>query len=241
MTPQDAVADTAPAQAGQGGAGQQGGAVQLIPVDDETISEAVRYINERTILNGLQLAKEVGEYIVNTFFGGDYTKFADPSRSKSLSFRALLARKDLLLGKSTLYVFVRISEQLKLLPAEVATQLPLAHHRALLPLPDSKRKEALARRAVREEWPSRVLGKEVRKLLPKSRQGRRPLPSFAKAIRGVAKALDLASETDVTADAVAVLGPEQRSVLAAQVEESLARLEALKEALEGALEPPTQA
>ena len=160
------------------GRGQNGGA--LVAAEAEKVDEAVRFINERTILSGLELAKEVGEYILDTFFDGDYANFTDTSRSKSTSFRALLERDDLLPGGATVYRFVRISQQLKLLPSEVATRLTLTHHRALLALPDLETKEALARRALDEDWSSQVLETEVRKLLPKSRAGRKPTPALAK-------------------------------------------------------------
>ncbi len=203
----------------------------LMPIEAEKVDEAVRYLNERTILSGLELAKEVGEYVLSTFFDGDYAKFANVSRSKSTSFRALLAREDLLLGNATLYSFVRISHQLKSLPADVVPRLTLAHHRALLPLPDPEAKVALAQQAVGEGWPSVLLGEQVRKLLPKTRKGRRPLPSFAKAIRRVAKALDPGVEEEVTPEEIEMLGSEQALELTEQVEESLACLERLKKSL----------
>lgn len=65
------------------------------------VDEAVRHLNERTVRSGVRLAKEVGEYILYTFFNGDYESFANPRRGKSTSFRALVEREDLLLGRST--------------------------------------------------------------------------------------------------------------------------------------------
>ncbi len=210
----------------------------LLPFKTEKVDAAVRYINEKTILSGIELARNVGDYVLKTFFDDDYAKFADPSRSKSTSFRALLSREDLLLGSSTIYNFIRISHQFKMLPAEVVTRLTLTQHRELLPLPDPERKEAMARRALEEGWSGAALRVQVRKLMPRSRRGRKPLPSFAKGIRGVAKALDLACEEEVTSDAVSKLGPERTSALRAQLGESLARMEALKDALEKVEESP---
>jgi len=207
----------------------------LVRQEVADVDEAVRYINERTVLSGLDLARDVGEYILNTFFDGDYAHFANPSRTKPTSFRALELRQDLLIGKARLHDFVRISHQLKMLPSEVVTRLTLAHHRALLPVPDPASKAALARRALDEGWPSRVLCHEVRRFVPRSRAGRKPLPPVAKGIRGVVKSLDLALKHDLTSDEVRRLGPEQASTLAEQVEESLTRLRELRRLLAGAL------
>ncbi len=213
---------------------------QLASSDQAKVEEAVRYLNERIISSGLELAKETGEYILDTFFDGEYGNFADPSRSKSTSFRALLAREDLLLSGVTLYSFVRISHQLKLLPAEVITRLTLAHHRALLPLPEPEQKEALARRALAEGWTSQSLAGEVRKLLPRSRPGRKPLPPLVKGMRRVVKAVELTLAEEVTAEKVRMLESGQALTLTEQVEESLGRLEALKKTLEEALEGPAE-
>lgn len=203
----------------------------LVRLETADVDEAVRYINERTVRSGLELARDVGEYILNTFFGGDYANFASPSRTKPTSFRALELRPDLLIGKARLHDFIRISHQLKSLPSEVVTRLTLAHHRALLPLPDPESKAALARRALDEGWPSRVLCHEVRRFVPRSRAGRKPLPPVAKGIRGVVRSLDLAFEHDLTSDEVRRLGPEQASALSEQVEDCLARLRELRRAL----------
>ena len=199
---------------------------------DPKVDQAVRFINEKTILSGVELANTVGNYILETFFEGDYARFSDPSRCKSVSFRSLLARDDLILGNATLYAFVRISHQLKSLPDDVASQLTLSHHRSLLPLRQPALKRDLARQALEEQWSSQKLSDEVRKLLPKSRSGRKPLPSFAKGVNKVAKVLETALEDTVTPHDVAKLGKEQSGVIIAQVEESLDRLQDLKEKLE---------
>jgi hypothetical protein len=168
---------------------------ELVIVTDE-IGDAVRYLNERTILSGLELAKEVGEHVLETFFDGDYTIFENPSRSKATSFRALLEREDLLLGKATVYSFVRISHQLKSLPTGVATRLSLTQQRALLPLQEPEHKAAMARRALEEGWSGTVLAAKVREERPRSRTGRRPVPVVVKGVQGVVKALDVAFEGD---------------------------------------------
>lgn len=208
--------------------------LRAIPVDDVKLDEAVRCINEKTIRGGLDLARDVGRYILDAFFDGDYANFADPSSRKETSFRALLERQDLLLGGATVYSFVRITHQLEHLPPELAGGLTLSQHRALLPLSDPEVKEILARRAVDEEWSVRDLTTEVRRRLPRSRRGRKPLPGFAKAIAKVAGAADPALVEELTPDTVRLLGRDRATVLAAQLEEGMARLEALRKALEDA-------
>ncbi len=200
-------------------------------VDEGKLDEAVNFINRKTILSGLDLAREVGQYILDNFFDGDYQKFADPSSAKEGSFRALLSREDLLLGNTTLYNFVRVSHQLELLPSDLVDRLTLTQHRALLPLPDPKLKEKLARRALDQGWTSSVLEAEVSKHLPVSRRGRKPSPLVVKTIHRVAKALNSSRVEAFDADEIRRLGPERTAALAAQLEENLARLEVLRKAL----------
>ncbi len=232
---QDSVNETQRQQDGEPRSSREQDGAALLAAEAEKVDEAVRFINERTILSGLELARVVGEYVLDSFFNGDYGTFTDPSRSKSTSFRALLDRDDILLGGTTVYRFVRISQQLKLLPADIATRLTLTHHRALLALPDGESKGTLARRALEEGWSSQVLEAEVRKLLPKSRAGRKPAPALAKGIRRVREGLDLISEDAVTGDDLRRFGLEKSSVLAAQLDESLERLAKLKKAVDDAL------
>ncbi len=203
--------------------------VLVDPTDTPHLDEAVDFINRTTILSGLNLAREVGRYVLDHFFDGDYQSFSDPSRIKEQSFRALLAREDLLLGQTTLYNLVRVSNQLEILPPDVTDGLSFTHHRALLPLPDPKRKEELARRALKEGWTSNDLTAEVSKLLPKSHRGRKPSPAFVKTIGRIEKASSRVERID--AEEIRRLGPEKTEALAAQLEASLTRLEALKEAL----------
>jgi hypothetical protein len=49
-------------------------------LDAERLDEAVRFINRKTILSGLDLAREVGKYILDHFFDGDFQSFTNPSR-----------------------------------------------------------------------------------------------------------------------------------------------------------------
>lgn len=192
------------------------------------VDDAVDFINRKIILSGLELAREVGEYILDTFFDGDYKSFADPSRSKDNSFRALLDREDLILGHATLYRLVRISHQLRMLPIDLSERLSLTHHQALLPLPDPAAKETLARQALDEGWSTRHLTEEVKKLAPKKRGGRKPIPAVVKIVRVFAKAS--ASAEGLDADEFR-LDRAQAKELAADLDESIARLQRLKKAL----------
>ncbi len=206
---------------------------------DPVVEEAVRYINEKTIFSGLELARDIGDYILRHFFEGDFEKFTNPSRSKALSFRALLERQDLLLGAATLYVFVRISHHLKSLPDDVVSQLTLAQHRALLPLSDPESKVTLARQAIVQGWSSVVLREKVRKLLPRSRKGRKPLPPLVKKVRQVARVLDRPDDGALTTEVVRKLKREQARDLADQVADILERLNGLSAALNEVLERPS--
>ncbi len=205
---------------------------EIVGIDHGKIDRAVQHINEKTILNGLKLAQEVGEYVLEIFFDGDFDKFQDSRRNKDVSFRALLDRKDLLIAGSAVYYFVRVSQELRLLPEDLAMRLSFSQHRALLPLKDTQSKRALAQRAVEEGWTTRTLSAEVSKLLPKSRSGRKPLPPLVKGIRQVSRALDEAVGADATPETMAGLVPERSAELTQQIDAIVERLKAVWEVID---------
>ena len=203
--------------------------------DLEHVEAAVAFINERTAESGVRLAREVGEYVLAAFFGGDFERFRDSRRNKSLSFRCLLARQDLLLPPTTIYTFVRVARQLVGLPAEAAACLSLSHHRALLPVQDEQEKAALATRAAAEGWSKLDLERRVRARESQSPRGRKRLPVYVKATSRIARVLDDALGEGAAPGELRGVGEKRLRKTLEQIEQSLIRLQWLKATVEEAL------
>lgn len=152
-------------------------------LDRAELDQAADFIARHKTLRGAELARVVGEYILETFFDGDYEEFCRKSRSKPVRFRSLAARRDLGVSTGRLCLLVRISRQLRELPRQQADSLSLSHHRALLPLHDAGHKRRLADAAHRGRWSSHRLEQEVRRHLASCRVGRKPVDSFVKSVR----------------------------------------------------------
>lgn len=90
--------------------------------------------------------------MLDTFFAGDMTALSSKDPQKTASFRALCDRDDLQMGASTLHRLVRIGQQARHLPADLAERLSLGHHRALLTVPNALHNQHLAREAVQHAW-----------------------------------------------------------------------------------------
>lgn len=204
---------------------------QTLP-EDEKIERAVAYINDSVLGAGLELARQISEYVLNEFFDGDYARFVDPSRTKPASFRKLCRHANLAIGGHRLYTYVRIGQQLKRLPEDVAERLSVTHHRALLPLKSDKERLELAVRAADEEWTGTQLESEVRSRLPPSTKGRKPLPVAVKVIRRVSKELGSVGDSVAACNGLPRLGAEEREVLVQEIERSLEVLKELRDSVE---------
>jgi len=126
-------------------------------VDATLLDGAVLWLNRATQANGIQLAISVSQYILDTFFGGDFRALSSKDPHKTASFRALCEREDLELGASTLHRLVRIGHQARHLPADLAESLSIGHHRALLAVESAPHKQHLARLAVERGWTAEKL------------------------------------------------------------------------------------
>ena len=92
----------------------------------------VELLNELGRGEGLEAALRVAQLLLDVFFDGDIAAYqeqrADPR------FRALLGHERLDMSSSFVWYAIAVWEQCTELPAEVASSLPLSHHRALLPV-----------------------------------------------------------------------------------------------------------
>ena len=129
--------------------------------DPALVDRAVLFLNRAMHASGLQLATTVSAYVTETFFAGDPAALSSKDSRKTASFRALCEREDLQMGVSTLHRLVRIGQQARHLPADLAERLSLAQHRALLPVPNALHKQHLARLAVQHGWTTEQLAATV--------------------------------------------------------------------------------
>ena len=91
---------------------------------------------------------------------------------------------------------VSVTEQIKLLPEEIRDQLPVSHHKLLLPLPDDK-KISYAKKAHRWGWSKRKLEDKIKENKAKNldpdapKRGRPELPGYAKAFKRLSKIVEM--------------------------------------------------
>ena len=191
----------------------------LSAADLALVDGAVAWLNRSVQTSSVQLAVEVSDYIVATFFGGDFQAFADPSRTKPVSFRALARRDDLAIGEATLYRLVRIGQQVGQLPADIAEALTLKHHRALLSLSDGRSRHALARQAAAEGWTAQQLADAIQQKQPLAgnKRGRKPVPAELKGLAAMRRATQQGPDPAGFAAVFAGLAPQQQAATRADV------------------------
>lgn len=221
------------------GDGEEGAVGAVAPVSGEVsgadaalVDDTVLWLNAAVTRSGLDLAVAVRAYILDRFFEGSFGAFADPHRQKPQSFIALTRREDLELSHASIYALVRVGQQLEELTPTVAQALTVKHHRALLPLSDTKAKSSLAKKAVTQRWTATQLEDAVRAQLPATRRGRTPLPPVVKEVRALRRAI---AADSVPLDAVGDLSGDQRQELQDALADLEARLTAIRAALEGAV------
>lgn len=204
--------------------------------DVSLLEQAVTDLNALYAVRGLDTARAVGRYVLSTFFNDDPEAFRGQGR-QHVTFRGLAAREDLKMSYSFIWYSVAVLEQLSQLPEDVASALPLSHHRLLLPIEDLRLKEDLARQARDKGWSKRDLDRAIRELRgqsslkKRSRGGRPPLPSFVKGLRQLEKAVTLATETEVSAAAVEGFTEERSKELLAKLYRQMHQLHELAEGL----------
>ena len=225
----DLVPDAAPDSQGDPGLFAS---LELSDADQAKVDAAVRWLNQQVLASGLELAAEVKRYVLETFFDGDYERFADPSRGKPLSFSALCRREDLELGEATLHRLVRIARQVEELPGEIGRRLSISQHRMLLPVTDPALKVELAEKAVVEGLTVEELGEAVREAQPTNKSGRPPLPVIVKQQRQIQRVLGRLGEVGEDKLLVEGLKRSELEELAATLRASEKRLGELRGAVE---------
>ncbi len=207
-------------------------------VDSELLDRAVEAINHTYVGKGLEMAREIGEYVLRTFFDHDLGKFRSTGQHH-ITFRALGEREDLHVSYVFIWRAVNVVDQLRLLPDKVARVLPYTHHALLIPLRSEETKVTLATKAVDESWTKRRLEAEVRKARKKetggSRSGRPPLPAFVKTVNRLEKLVRTPEAHFGDTDQIAEMDPEEAKRLLDAIVALKEQLDGLQEQLEGRL------
>jgi hypothetical protein len=165
-------------------------AINLSKSDAALVNGAVQWLNRTVHASGVQLALQVSDYVLSTFFGGDYDEFQSTDRTKPVTFAALCRHEDLEVSEQTLYRLVRIGREVGLLPQDVGEALSLTHHRLLLAVDDTSTRHSLAIQAAEERWTVDALSAAIKEAQPADpkRPGRPPLPTTLKHLGAVTRA-----------------------------------------------------
>lgn len=202
-------------------------------VNSKLLDEAVEDLNRLYRTKGLETARAVGEYVLETFFEGDVDNFRTAG-TKHVSFRNLAKREDLQLSYLFIWNSVAVVDQLRLLPEKIAEALPLSHHKLLLPVKDEKKKVQLAEAAVNQKLSKRAFVKSVREVRDaqksESNVGRPTTPGFAKAVTALKKVVKTASE-DITDEKIIGFGVDKAKKALATLEGHIGALQEVAEEL----------
>lgn len=130
------------------------------------VDQAVGTVNAILLRKNLEIAVEIHRYVLAEFFGGDFGAWQGMRPGAVPAYDAFIGHPGLRVGKEMLRQLVLVGEQARQLPGEVASELSVAQHRALLPLEDPAERAQLAERALAEKLTAQQLADVVRELHP---------------------------------------------------------------------------
>jgi hypothetical protein len=199
-------------------------AAQASPLPGETavrkdlIESAVHEINRLYVSKGLEAARGIGEFVLRTFFDGRTQDFHKRGK-KHVSFRKLAEQDGLRVSYGFIWKCVAFVDQLKTLPDDLASALPVTHHTLLLPVHDERTKVTLARKAVRENLSKRELAAEVGRIRRQkpdggAKRGRPPTPPVERVISLLGRVAAEAASHGTKADLDHLDGDRMRTLMA---------------------------
>lgn len=199
-------------------------------VTDGIIDEVAHTIRAMHRTAGLQFACDVGKLLVEKFYGGDVGKLRRRG-PKDASLRELAEHPAMPFGFSALSRAVGIFEVVERLGGVGTCQhLTASHIRFVLGLPDPDQRRLLAA-AEEERWPVRKLEDEARRVAPKRRGGRPPLPRFVKTVRAFRGFVDKADDAFGDLEAVAEVHEEEAAALLATLDAMRVHIDELERQL----------
>ena len=166
-------------------------------IDRELVDRSVKVVREivaKTVARGQD---EIGQYLLQEFFGDDPHVYAASGPAKHASLRKLLDRcesMELPVSRTFLLNALRIAAAAKQLPRQSTfVQLPPSHRVELLRVKAPEKREKLATRALE----SKLSVQKLRTMIDKAEQrdterpgrGRLPAPAVLKAVEGCLRLL----------------------------------------------------
>ena len=138
-----------------------------VVVDDKVIEDAVVFINEianKTIYKG---SIEIGEYILEHFFGNDIKLASSKNPKKPSSFNKLCERPDLVVHPNQLGLMVRVASQERYLTDnKVNTEgLSYTHKATLVKLDNTNKKIKTIEKCLEESWSTRELDDKIKTII----------------------------------------------------------------------------
>ena len=182
-------------------------------IDKNLLDGAVDFINRAVHASSIQLAVARSEYVIDTFFAGDPRLLSSKDPDKTASFRALCDHPQLQMSAATLFRLVRVGQQARHLPSDLAENLTQAQHRALLAVPDPRHKQHLARQAVQHRWTAEQLTSQIAAEHPpeKAPQGRPHKPELLKWLGAVRRSSGEPRDSAVLAEDFAKLTADEQA------------------------------
>lgn len=180
-------------------------------LDTGLVDRAVQELNRVYQAKGIETARAVAKVVIDAFFAGNVDEF-NARKGTHISFAELKKRSDLRVSYQFVWNSCAVYDQLRVLPESLASELPLAHQKLLIPVKDADQKVALARAAVEENLSKRELEeriKQLRSVESKSGSGRPPLPAFARAFTVVKRAVAIAAQSPLDENSFVSLSKEE--------------------------------
>jgi hypothetical protein len=210
----------------------------LVVLDEKAVDKAAKWISAKVAATLKLGAQEVGEYVLDTFFGGDPNLAKSKNPFKHASFRALAEKcgtPELPVSKTWLSNAVGVALMIRQLPetAKAFRELPPSYQETLLPLGDPTTVEKVAKEAVAKDLSFRELRHAVaaqRTKMPKddSRKGRSPTPVIVKTLTRSLKLFTLeGGKRSFTKAQIEELDDEQRKDAIASAEGLIEKLKDL--------------
>jgi hypothetical protein len=132
-------------------------------VEIKKINDAVKFINEKANKMVYKGSVEIGNYILEHFFGNDTSLASSKNPKKPVSYGKLCRRKDLLLSSMELSTMVRVASQEKFLKEKKVdvSKLTYTHKARLTKLENGDLKIGLVKDCIEKGWSTRVLTNKI--------------------------------------------------------------------------------
>jgi hypothetical protein len=164
--------------------GAQGKHAKKGASEDQLVRDALDFISDKANEMVYKGSIEIGDYILEKFFGGDIERAKSKKPTKRSSYIALCRHKELVVHPATLGIMVRVAAQEKFFAAKKlpTDKLSYSHKAELVKLEDDQEKAKLFKEAVSKSLSVRELADSVRQSkntgrtkvgqnLPSGRQG----------------------------------------------------------------------